>query len=357
MSQAASASIELRTSPHLRSRKTVDVIMRNVVYAMLPICAFAVWNFGISALALIVVCTLVAVLTEHIYCLLVKKPTTVGDWSVVITGILVALILPPALPLWMAAVTTFVAVALGKLFFGGLGYNVFNPALVGRAFAQVAFTLPMTTWTPARLPDRFVEFIPTSLTIPFLEPGSLQDWLSSVAPDGWTGATPLQLMKSEQIGTETSQLLFGSVAGSTGETAALLILVCGLYLVVRKMMNWRITFSILATAAAFSWVFHLVDPAQYPDPVFMLGAGSLMLGAVFMATDMVSSPETRMGVWIYGAFIGFMVVIIRLFGGLPEGVMYAILLGNAVSPLISRVTQPRTYGTVKKSRKQAKEGA
>lgn len=357
MSQAASASIELRTSPHLRSRKTVDVIMRNVVYAMLPICAFAVWNFGISALALIVVCTLVAVLTEHIYCLLVKKPTTVGDWSVVITGILVALILPPALPLWMAAVTTFVAVALGKLFFGGLGYNVFNPALVGRAFAQVAFTLPMTTWTPARLPDRFVEFIPTSLTIPFLEPGSLQGWLSSVAPDGWTGATPLQLMKSEQIGTEASQLLFGSVAGSTGETAALLILVCGLYLVVRKMMNWRITFSILATAAAFSWVFHLVDPARYPDPVFMLGAGSLMLGAVFMATDMVSSPETRMGVWIYGVFIGFMVVIIRLFGGLPEGVMYAILLGNAVSPLISRVTQPRTYGTVKKSRKQAKEGA
>ncbi len=347
-SRAIGREIDLRTSPHQRTTVTVDVIMRNVVLALLPVCAFAVYNFGLSALALIVVTTVVAVATEHLFCKLSGRASTVGDWSAVITGILLALTLPPAFPLWMAVVAAVVAIGIGKAFFGGLGYNPMNPALVGRAFAQAAFTLPMTTWTPALVPGRFAGFIPSTLTIPFLEPVSNSEWLARSVPDAFTGATPLALMKFDQIPTDSMQLLIGTVSGSTGETAALLILVCGLYLVFRKMMNWRIPVSILLTAGLLSGIFHQLNPEIYPDPWFTLFSGGLMLGAVFMASDMVGSPETRLGVWVYGALIGALVIIIRFFGGLNEGVMYAILFGNAAAPLISRVTQPRKYGAVKK---------
>ncbi len=336
--------VELRTSPHLHQPVSVDVIMRNVVYALLPVCAYAVFQFGISALALLVVCTVVCVGTEQLFCKLSGRESTVGDWSVVITGLLLALTLPPAFPLWMAAVAAFFGVAVGKVFFGGLGYNVMNPALIGRAFAQAAFTVPMTTWTPSMAAGRFMEFIPSTLTLPFLKPISNGEWVAQIASDGFTGATPLALMKFEQVSTDTLQLLTGTIAGSSGETSALLILLCGLYLIARKMMDWRITFSVLASAALLSGVFYTVNPEIYPSPLFTLFAGGLMLGAVFMATDMVASPETPRGVWIYGALIGVLTVIIRLFGGLNEGVMYAILLGNAASPLISRITQPRIYG-------------
>lgn len=324
--------------------------MRNVVYALLPVCLFAVYLFGLSALALIATCTAVAVGTEHLLCVLTKRRTSVGDWSAVVTGILLALTLPPAIPLWMGAVTSIIAIAIGKVFFGGIGYNVMNPALLGRAFAQAAFALPMTTWSPALAAGRFQEFIPSTLTFPFLEPRSISAWLSRTAPDAFTGATPLARMKFDQVGTESVQLLTGTVSGSTGETAAALILVCGLYLIARRMMNWRITFSILLTVFLFSGVFYLIDPTGYPDPVFMLLSGGLMLGAVFMATDMVGSPETSLGVWIYGTLIGFLVVVIRLWGGPTEGVMYAILFANAASPLISRITQPRKYGAVKETK-------
>ncbi len=344
---------ELRTSPQLREPVTVDVIMRNVVYAMLPVCAYSVFQFGLSALALIVVCTAVCVGTEHLFCRVAGRESTVNDWSVIITGILLALTLPPSFPLWMAAVASFFGVAVGKVFFGGLGFNVMNPALVGRAFAQAAFTVPMTTWTPSMVAGRFTEFIPSTLTMPFMMPATNSDWLARVAPDGFTGATPLALMKFEQVSTDTVQLLTGTIAGSAGETSALLILVCGLYLIARKMMDWRITFGVLASAALLSGIFYLVDPEIYPSPLFTLFSGGLMLGAVFMATDMVASPETRRGVWIYGSLIGVLTVIIRLFGGLNEGVMYAILLANAMSPLISRVTQPRRYGAVKKVKSPA----
>ncbi len=349
--------IELRTSPHQRTTMTVDVIMRNVVYALLPVCAFAIYNFGISAAALIVVCTVVAVLTEHLFCRLGRKRSTISDWSAVITGILLALVLPPAFPLWMAAVTAFFSIAIGKMFFGGLGYNPMNPALLGRAFAQAAFTLPMTTWVPGGLPGRFTEFIPSSLTLPFLEPVSISSWLSGIAPDAWSGATPLALMKFDGISTEAMPLLLGGIPGSTGETSALIILLGGIYLALRKMMDWRITVSILGTVALLSGIFHLINPEVYPDPVFSLLAGGLMMGAVFMATDMVSSPETAKGSWVYGILIGVITVIIRYFGGLPEGVMYAILFANAASPLISKVTQPKKYGEVRQFRKTKEQAA
>lgn len=343
--------IVLRTSPHMKSPTTVAAIMRNVVYALLPLCAFAVWQFGISALALIVTVTAAALATEQLCNRLAGRAGTLGDGSAAITGLLLALTLPPGFPLWMGAVAGFVAIALGKALFGGLGYNLFNPALVGRAFVQAAFPVAITTWSPPLAPGRFVEFIPTTLTPPLQTPPSLNEWLQAQGIDGFTGATPLGLWKFEGVATPVSELFTGMVAGSTGETSALLILLCGLYLVARRMMEWRIPVAVLAGALITASVFFLIDDARYPAPLFVLFSGGLMLGAVFMASDMVSSPVTPLGLWIYGGLIGFLTVIIRCFGGLPEGVMYAILLGNALSPLIESVTQPRIYGAKKGGRK------
>jgi electron transport complex protein RnfD len=336
--------IELRTSPHLKQAMTVEQIMRNVVYALLPVCAFSVYAFGISVLALLTVTTLTCVLGEALFCRLSGRPSTVNDWSIVITGLLLGLTLPPGFPLWMAAVAAVVAVGLGKALFGGLGYNVMNPALVGRAFVQAAFPVAITTWTPAFLDGRFSEFIPSTLTLPFMQPAAVADWIAQAQVDAFSGATPLALQKFEQISTPLGDLFSGMTAGSAGETSALIILAGGLYLAARRMMDWRIPLGVLLGAALTSLPFWLLAAQRYPDPLFVLFSGGLMLGAVFMASDMVASPVTPRGVWIYSLFIGVLTVIIRLFGGLTEGVMYAILLGNAISPLIATVTQPRVFG-------------
>jgi electron transport complex protein RnfD len=350
--------IELRTAPHVRRAPSVDQIMRNVVYALLPVCAYAIYSFGISALALILVTVAVCAGTEQLFCRLSNKPTTVGDFSAVITGILLALTLPPGFPLWMAAVAGFVGIALAKVMFGGIGLNVFNPALVGRAFVQAAFPVAITTWTPAFAPGRFTEFIPSTWTFPFAEPIAVGQWVKDLAVDGFSGATPLALQKFgdgqvAHVTTNTTDLFMGMTAGSAGETSALLILVCGAYLAVRRMMDWRIPAAMIVGTFVTAGIFFMVDPNTYPTPLFMLLAGGFMLGATFMASDMTASPVTPAGVWVYGILIGFLTVIIRLFGGLPEGVMYAILFGNAASPLISAVTQPRVYGTRRKRKAES----
>lgn len=350
-----SEAVRLKTSPHLRGMHSVDKIMRHVVYALLPVCAYSVLQFGLSALALILVSALVCVGTEHLHCRLTGRDSTVRDWSAVITGLLVGLILPPGFPLWMAAVAAFVSISIGKLFFGGLGFNPMNPALVGRAFAQAAFTVPITTWTPGMAHRRFVEFIPTSWTPPFLAPDMdrFGNWVEQLKVDGFTGATPLALMKFEHLESDNLQLFLGTLASSAGESSALLILVGGLYLAYRRMLDWRIPAGVLGGAFAVSGIFHLQDATAYPSPVFTLVSGGLMLGAVFMATDMVSSPVTPAGIWIYGILIGSLTVIIRLFGGLNEGVMYAILLGNAAAPLLNNLTQPNTFGRRRRKEKKA----
>ncbi len=328
--------IEIKTSPHIKEPDSVERIMRSVVLALLPVCAFSVYQFGISVAALLAVTTATAVLTEQLFNRLSGRPSTIGDYSAVITGLLLALTLPPAFPLWMAAVSAFVAIALGKALFGGLGYNPFNPALLGRAFAAAAFPEAASTWTQAGLADRFTEFLPSTLAPPFSTPASV---------DAYTTATPLAEWKFEGgIATETWDLMIGTIAGSAGETSALLVLACGLFLVLRGAVNWRVPVSVLGSAAATAGVFYALDPGTYPDPLFVLASGALMLGAFFMASDMSSSPVTPAGIWIYGILIGFLTVIIRFFGGLPEGVMYAILLGNAAVPLIERIAQPRMYG-------------
>lgn len=337
--------VELRSSPHLKQTVGTAQIMRNVVYALLPVCAFAVYNFGLSALVLIAVTTVSCMLTEAAFCRMAGKPSTLGDWSVVITGLLLGLTLPPGFPLWMAVVAGVVAVGLGKALFGGLGQNVMNPALVGRAFVQAAFPVAMTTWTPALLPGRFLEFIPTTLAAPFMQPPEVAPWIEARTVDAFSGATPLALMKFEQVGTDGTALLMGMVSGSAGETSAIIILLGGLYLAARRMLDWRIPIGVLLGAVLTSLPFWLLDPARYPDPLFVVASGGLMLGAWFMASDMVASPVTPLGIWIYALFIGVLTVVIRLFGGLTEGVMYAILLGNAVSPLIATISRPRVFGS------------
>ncbi len=315
-------------SPHLRGPVSTPVIMWNVVGSLVPIVAAAGYFFGVGALLVIAAATVGAVATERAF----GPRGSLADGSAVITGLLLGLTLPPGLPLWMAFLGGVVSIAFGKLIFGGLGWNVFNPALVGRAFLQAAFPVAVTTWPAGR--GGFWEVWPGNLALP----------LMTVESDVVAGATPLGLMKFEGVSTGVRDLLLGTVGGSAGETSALLITLCGLYLAARNFLNWRIPISIFLTVAVLSAGLHLLNP-RYPDAAFMLLSGGLMLGAWFMATDMVTSPVTNKGCWIFGAGIGALVVIIRLWGGLPEGVMYAILFMNALVPFINRATQPTVFGT------------
>ncbi|UCH85675.1 MAG: RnfABCDGE type electron transport complex subunit D, partial [Candidatus Latescibacterota bacterium] len=220
--------------------------------------------------------------------------------------------------------------------------NVFNPSLTGRAFLQACFPVALTTWVPYGDLSGFLKFGTGTLTMPFAQP----------QVDAVTSATPLASMKFESIPTEITDLLLGSISGSLGETSALLILLGGLYLAVRKFLNWRIPVGIFATVFVLATILHLIDPEKYPDGVFHLLSGGLMLGAVFMATDPVTSPVTPRGSWFFAAGVGILVVAIRQFGGLPEGVMYSILLMNGLTPLIDRYTQPKIYGAQKPAKEK-----
>ncbi len=331
-------TLEIRTSPHILSGYSVDSIMFNVVLALAPATIFAVYAFGLAALLTLSVAVLSCVLTEHWICKANGGATTIGDWSVTITGLLYGLTLPPSLPLWMVAVGGAVGVALGKALFGGLGMNVFNPALVGRAFLQAAFPVSMTTWYAAFSPERFSVIPSSTFTIPFAKP----------VYDAVAGATPLSLWAFDHQTTAIRDLALGMTSGSVGETSGVLILLGGAYLIARNLMNWRIPAAIFSTVFVLSALFHSLDPQTYAAPALMLFSGGLMLGATFMATDMVGSPMTNLGVVIYGLLIGFVTYAIRVWGAMPEGMMYAILLGNATSPLIDRVIQPKVYGTRRK---------
>ena len=327
--------LEVRSSPHLKRALSTPMIMRPVLYALLPVSAAAVYYFGVSAAALLATTTIVAPVTELLLQKATRQSSTIRDASAVLTGLLFGLTLPPALPLWMAALGSALSIVLGKFVFGGLGKNLFNPALVGRAFLMAAFPVPLTTWTAPLRPDRFFVFYSSTLAWPLQKPTTI---------DGLSGATPLGLFKFGGELTHPELLYSGAIAGSVGETAAVLILLGGAYLGFRRMLDWRIPVAVLGTVAFLSALLSALDAALCPDPLFMLGSGGLMLGAIFMATDPVSSPLSPVGVWLFGLLIGGLVVLIRLAGGLPEGVMYAILLGNAATPLLDRIHQRRVYG-------------
>jgi Na+-translocating ferredoxin:NAD+ oxidoreductase subunit D len=326
--------LELTASPHVHGPDSTVRIMWTVVATLVPIVAASFWFFGISALLVVAAAVAGALVTER----LTGPRNALRDGSAVITGLLLGLILPPGFPLWMSFAGGAIAIGFGKVIFGGLGQNVFNPALVGRAFLQAAFPAAITTW-PASGGGPF-QLRGDNFALPLMSP----------RVDAITEATPLGLMKFERAGTDLSALLFGNTAGSIGETSALLILLCGAYLAWKRYLEWRIPLSIFATVAALSGLLWLIDPARYADPLFMLLSGGLVFGAVYMATDMVTSPVTKLGAWIFGAGIGALVVLIRTWGGLPEGVMYAILLMNALVPFINRATRPRVFGTTRERR-------
>ncbi len=346
-----SASLKIRSAPHVKGPDTVETIMRHVVYSLLPICAFFIYQYGISAAALILVVTASCLAAERLFVRLGGQSGDINDFSATITGILLALSVPPGFPLWMAVVLGFVAVGLGKALFGGIGFNVFNPALVGRAFGQAAFPTAIATYTPSFLQGRFTEFIPSSLALPFMQPADTGVWVAAMKLDAWAGATPLAKWKFDNALAPVMDLLTSVGGHIAAGPSPLLIVLCGAYLAFKGYMNWRIPVAVIVGACLLGWGMHAFDGNRYPDPAFVLLSGGLMLGAVYMATDMATSPVTPRGIWIYGILIGVLTVVIRYFSGLPEGVMYAILIGNAVTPLIERITQPRTFGTGKKAGK------
>jgi electron transport complex protein RnfD len=313
--------LTLSSSPHQKSGDDVQKIMRGVVLALLPAVAFSFYYFGFRALLVMLTAIAASLATEF----LLKKLRNrrINEGSAVVTGLLLAMTLPPSLHLGYVVLGSVVAIGIGKEIFGGLGHNIFNPALLGRAFLQASFPVKMTTWT-----------IPKTLMM-----------------DAKTFATPLGGFKFGEgvihgFADYWNGLIMGNIGGCIGETSALAIIIGGVFLIVKKWADWRIPTSYLLTVFIFGGIFWLINPEQYPDPVFHLFSGGLMLGAFFMATDMVTSPETPLGSWIFGIGCGFFLVLIRLFGGLPEGVMYSILLMNAITPLINRYTKPKVFGEV-----------
>ena len=307
----------LSSSPHIKASTDVSSIMWLVVATLVPTVIFSIYNFGWRCLTVIAVSMVTAMIAEELFNLIRRRKITIYDGSAALTGLLLALCLPPGLPLSMVIIGAAFSIIIGKQIFGGLGHNVFNPALLGRAFLQTSFPIAMTTWTIPRLIGAITE------------------------------ATPSGYHTIEKTLTPYLDLFLGKVGGCIGETSALAYLIRGLILILLHLSNWRIPVSYLGTVVVFSGILWLINPAQYPDPIFHLFSGGLMLGAFFMATDMVTSPITNLGTWIFGIGAGFLVVLIRQFGGLPEGVMYSILLMNGFVPLINRYTRPKYFGEVK----------
>lgn len=316
------SSTVLRSSPHFTDVDSVPKIMYSVVICLLPAVAASIYFFGAQALAIYGLSLISCLATEAIFLKLRRKPlTSLGDGSVIITALLLAMILPPSISLELVVIGGVIAVGLGKQVFGGLGYNIFNPALVGRAFLQIAFPVAMTTWAP---------------------PAGIQVDLA-------TFATPLGNLKFQDAisqGTLTPivDLFWGNTGGCIGETSAAALLLGAIYLFFRRIIDWRIPLGIIASLAAFTGIFWLASPDKYASPLFHVLAGGLMIGAFYMATDMVTSPITPRGTWVYALGIGLLIGLIRLFGGFPEGVMFAILFMNTFVPLLNRTTRPRILG-------------
>jgi electron transport complex protein RnfD len=312
----------ISTSPHFYTQDSVPKIMWSVVAALIPASMMAVYYFGIRAIYMILVCMISALLTEIVMNRMKGEKITISDGSAAITGLLLALTLPPSFSLSGGVIGSVFSIAVGKHVFGGLGYNIFNPALLGRAFLQASFPVAMTTWTYPQT-EKFANI------------------------DAITAATPLGLFKFEKIVTDFNDLFIGNVSGSLGETSALALILGGVYLLIKKYADWRLTFSYLGTVLIIGGAFWLISPENYPNPIFHLLSGGLILGAFFMATDMVTSPITSIGSWIFGIGAGIVLIVIRLWGGVPEGVMYSILFMNAFTPIINRYTRPKIFGEVR----------
>ena len=318
-------------SPHIHGKENTRNLMRDVIIALLPAVAFSIYYFGFSAIKLVLVGVISCMLVEFlIQKFLLKGKCTICDYSAALTGVLLALNLPPNSPWWLMVIGAIVAIGVAKMTFGGLGQNLFNPALVGRVFLLVSFPVLMTDWTaPA-------SFFGASL-------------------DAASGATPLALVK-EAVAAGTpiseifaqnpslsySQLLFARV-GSAGEVSAIALLLGFVYLLVRRVIKPHITLSIWATVFVFSGILWLCNPDQFTDPIFNLLTGGMLLGSIFMATDYVTSPMSEKGMVIFGVGIGIITILIREFGAYPEGISFAILIMNATVPLINMYVKPKRF--------------
>jgi electron transport complex protein RnfD len=311
--------------------------MYDVVIALIPAFLVSLYVFGIGAFIVTAVAVISCILFEYlIQKYLMKAPITIGDGSALITGILLAFNLPSGLPIWMIVVGSLVAIGVAKMSFGGLGYNIFNPALVGRVFLLVSFPVQMTLWPTA---------VENNTTI----------------ADAVTGATPLGMIKeglmfgdtmtniSAQI-PSTIDMLVGFTGGSIGEMSAIALLLGGIYLIVRKVITWHIPVTVLVTMAVMTGIFWVIDPESYASPLIHILSGGAILGAFYMATDLVTSPMTKKGMLIFAIGIGVITVVIRLFGAYPEGVSFAILIMNAFVPLINTYFKPRRFGSKIKSK-------
>lgn len=317
-------------SPHVHSGESVKRIMWDVNIALIPMLLTAILFFGLDALFVSLVsvcsCLLFQWLIEKF---LMKTRTTISDGSAVITGLLLAFNLPSGLPLWIVVIGALVAIGIGKMSFGGLGKNPFNPALVGRVFLLISFPVQMTTW-------------PT--------PKGIGGIFANSTIDATTGATPLAAFKEAvKNGTANFDMpnmmdaFLGHIGGSMGEVSAIAIIIGGIYMLCRKVISWHIPVSFIGTALVFSAILWCVNPSHYMDPITTILTGGLMLGAVFMATDMVTSPMSKWGQVVFGIGCGLLTIIIRNWGSYPEGVSFAILLMNACVPLINKGFKPKRF--------------
>ncbi|TKG95860.1 RnfABCDGE type electron transport complex subunit D [Puteibacter caeruleilacunae] len=323
-----SKHLTVSPSPHVKGSESVQKIMLWVVLAMVPALAWSFMVFGLGAVRTTLTAILACLLFEFvIQKYLLKSEPTLMDGSALVTGILLAFNVPSTLPVWMIIAGALVAMGIGKLSFGGLGNNPFNPALVGRVFLLISFPVEMTLW-------------PVN---------------ANSGIDGVTGATPLALLKEGiKSGTPISELaseipsnvsmLLGNIGGSLGEVSALLLILGGLFMLYKKVITWHVPVSILGTIFAVAGILWMVNPEQYIEPTFHILAGGAMLGAIYMATDMVTSPMTAKGQIIYGIGIGLITITIRVFGAYPEGISFAILIMNGVTPLINRYVKPAGFG-------------
>ncbi|GHS87688.1 electron transport complex subunit D [Bacteroidia bacterium] len=319
-------------APHLHSDNNVSKIMWGVVIALIPTTLTSIYFFGIPALLTILVSVASCLFFEWaIQKYLIKGDPTVRNGSAIITGLLLAFNLPSNIPLWMVMIGALVAIGIAKMAFGGLGNNPFNPALVGRAFLLVSFPVAMTSWP----------------TIHPLFGESLLDAVTGPTPYGFVKeglalGKPMEELMNQV--PKAMHLLIGQAPGSLGEVSAIAIILGGIYMLWRKIITWHIPVTMLGSVFIFTAILHIIDPTLYVDPFFHLLSGGLMLGAVFMATDMVTSPMSAVGQLIFGAGCGVLTVLIRVWGAYPEGVSFAILIMNAFVPLINQGFKPRVFG-------------
>ena len=339
-SLTSAREISISFAPHLREALSVQRIMLDVVIGLAPALVAAGIYFRARGLLLVGTCVVWSLAAEWFCNVLRKRPSSLWDLSAVVTGVILALSLPPALPLWAGAIGAFFAVAIGKMVFGGLGANIFNPAMVGRAFLTASFGVLMTTWTvPATLHPQLPRVGPDS---------KLEDVRTQATPLAWS-KTALKDKTGAWIYSERHPLwrtLLGEKGGCLGETSALALLLGGLYLLARRIISIHIPLAVLTSAFAFAGVAYLVNSEAHVQPFYHVLSGALLFGAFFIATDPVTAPLTVRGQWIFGALIGAFTMLVRIAGEYPEGFMYAVLLANSVRPLIDRLVRPVPAGGI-----------